>query len=133
MSYLTLATLRFDEVVEFYSRRLGCPGVRRWDRPEGRGCLFQLPGLRLEILDAAREKNPMRLPPPGDRIHLVLEVPDVDAARRALGIETPEPITTSWGARMFTVRDPDGVAVCYLQWLGSEPTPKDSSGCPINP
>lgn len=133
MSYLALATLRFDEVVEFYRRGLGYPVVRRWDRPDGRGCLLQLLGIRLEILDAAREKNPMRLPPPGDRFHLVLEVPDVDAARRALRIETPEPVTTSWGARMFTLRDPDGVAVCYLQWLGSEPTPEDSPMCPINP
>ncbi|HWO99522.1 MAG TPA: VOC family protein [Methylococcus sp.] len=133
MSYLALATLRFDEVVEFYHRGLGCPVVRRWDRPDGRGCLLLLLDIRLEILDAAREKTPMRLPPPGDRFHLVLEVPDVDAARRALRTETPEPVTTSWGARMFTVRDPDGVAVCYLQWLGPEPTPEDSPVRPINP
>lgn len=120
MSYLALATLRFDEMVEFYGRSLWRPLLRSWDRPDGRGCVFDLSGIRLEILDAVREKNSMQLPPPGDRFHLVLEVLDIDAAQRALRIETPEPVTTSWGARMFTVRDPDGIAVCYLQWLRAE-------------
>ncbi|AAU92482.1 conserved domain protein [Methylococcus capsulatus str. Bath] len=47
----------------------------------------------------------------------MIEVADVDAAHRALAIHAPPPITTSWGSRTFSLRDPDGTAVCYLQWV----------------
>jgi hypothetical protein len=53
---------------------------------------------------------------PGDRLHVVVEVDDGDAARRRLAIVTPSPRSTSWGARLFQIRDPDGVLVTFLQW-----------------
>lgn len=117
MSYIALATARFDHVVQFYGLTLGFPTVRSWDRPRGRGCVFDLQGLRLEILDASREQSPHALGEPGDRVNIVVEVTDVDAVRASLSRETPEPFTTSWGAKLFQVRDPDGVPVWFLQWL----------------
>lgn len=42
---------------------------------------------------------------------------DVEAVHRALAVPAPPPVTTGWGARLFEVRDPDGVAICFLQWL----------------
>jgi catechol 2,3-dioxygenase-like lactoylglutathione lyase family enzyme len=91
--------------------------VRGWDRPNGRGLVLELQGLHLEILDATREKFPMRLEPPGDRFHVVLEVADVEQTRKSLKLVTPDPVTTSWGARLLKFRDPDGVRVWFLQWL----------------
>lgn len=117
MSYLALATSRFDEVVHFYGTQLGFPTVGGWDRPGGRAVVFDLRGLRLEVLDAGRERRPLDLPAPGDRLHVVVEVDDVEAVQRALAVPAPPPVTTRWGARLFEVRDPDGVAVCFLQWL----------------
>lgn len=117
MSYIALATFRFDDVVRFYGTDLGFPTVRAWDRPRGRGCVFDLYGLRLEILDASREQAPKQLGEPGERVNIVVEVDDVDAVRAGLGIETPAPFTTSWGGRLFRVCDPDGVPVWFLQWL----------------
>lgn len=117
MSYVALGTARFDEVVRFYREDLGFAMLSQWDRPSGRGCMLDLGGLRLEILDAGRECLPLLLSPPGDRMHLVVEVADVDAAHRALSIPAPAPTTTSWGARLFQLRDPDGVSVCFMQWL----------------
>lgn len=117
MSYMTLATDRFDEVAQFYGELLGFPVVRGWDRPNGRGRVFDAHGLRLEILDASREPRPMVLSPPGDRVHVVVEVPDIEAVQRALPIDTPAPLTTHWGTRLFQIRDPDGVAVWFMQWL----------------
>ncbi len=123
MSYVALATSRYDEVVHFYGVTLGFPTVRSWDRPRGRGCVFDLDGLRLEILDATREQAPKDLGAPGERINIVVEVDDVDAVRGAVLAEAAEPFTTSWGAKLFRVPDPDGIPVWFLQWIG--PAPQD--------
>ncbi len=117
MSYVALATDAFDEVTRFYGECLGFTVAAEWDRPGGRGRRFDLGGgLRLEILDNRREREPLSLGQPGDRVHVVVEVDDIDAARRRLTICAPEPASTSWGARLFQVRDPDGVPVTFLQW-----------------
>ncbi len=125
MSYVALATDAFDEVAQFYGELLGFPVVSSWDRATGRGRRFDLSGgLRLEVLDNRRERTPMPLGTPGDRVHVVVEVDDIDAARSRIAIETPVPAETSWGARLFQVRDPDGVAVTFLQWTDSDGEPQ---------
>ena len=40
MSYVALATDRFDEVVRFYSVDLGFPVIDQWDRPIEAHCQF---------------------------------------------------------------------------------------------
>ena len=117
MSYVALATSQFEEVVRFYGTQLGFPVVAEWDRTRGRGRRFDLGGgLRLEILDNLREPQPLAVHAPGDRFHVVVEVDDIDAARNGLGFDAPLPQTVSWGARLFQLRDPDGVPVTFLQW-----------------
>ena len=117
MSFVALLTDRYDAMVRFYGERLGLPTTERWDRSCARGCRFDLgDGLRLELLDNRREASPRELGEPGDRVQLVIEVADLDAAARSLDPPVPEPTPTSWGARIFQVRDPDGVAVTLLQW-----------------
>ena len=120
MSYVALVTERYDEVVEFYGGRLGFPVVDRWDRPNARGLRFDLGGMRLEILDNERERRPLALGTPADRVHLVVEVHDIEEARNSIDIEVPLPQGTSWGARLFQVRDPDGVPVTFLQWVETD-------------
>ncbi len=117
MSFIALATRRYAEVVDFYGTALSFPVVRSWDRPRGRGCVFDLGGLTLEILDALREQAPQQLGEPGERVNVVVEVDDLDAVRARLPMGTPDPITTSWGARLFSLRDPDGIPVWFLQWI----------------
>ena len=116
MSYITLATNRFDDLVRFYGDGLGCPIVDQWDRPDARGLRFELRGLRLEILDNRRERHPLRLGEALDRLHVVVEVDDIDLAWQRLQVAAPEPEDTSWGARVFKLRDPDGVPVSFVQW-----------------
>jgi catechol 2,3-dioxygenase-like lactoylglutathione lyase family enzyme len=116
VSYMALATDRFDQVVRFYGEGLGFPIVDEWDRAHGRGRRFNLGGLRLEILDNARERRPLRLGEPADRFHIVVEVEDIEAARRHIAIPAPPAAATSWGASLFQVRDPDGVPVTFLKW-----------------
>jgi catechol 2,3-dioxygenase-like lactoylglutathione lyase family enzyme len=120
MSYVALATDAFDAVTKFYGQDLGFPVVEEWDRPAGRGRRFDLLGLRLEILDNARERRPLTLGTPGDRIHLVVEVSDLDAACDTYRLGAPPPQAVSWGARLIEVRDPDGVSVTFLEWLDKQ-------------
>jgi catechol 2,3-dioxygenase-like lactoylglutathione lyase family enzyme len=117
MSYVALATERFDEVVTFYGEQLGFPVVDKWDRPNARGLRFELGGMRLEILDNQRERRPLSLGAPADRVHLVVEVEDIDKTHEGIAIEAPLPKGTSWGARLFQLRDPDGVPITFLQWI----------------
>ncbi len=116
MSYVALATDSFDAVVRFYGESLGFPMVEEWDRSNGRGRRFDLGGLRLEIPDNTRERQPLRLGEPADRFHVVVEVDDVEAARRRISVPTPAPQATSWGVKLFQLCDPDGVPVTFLEW-----------------
>jgi len=125
MSYVALATERYDDVVEFYGGLLGFPVVDKWDRPNARGMRFDLGGMRLEIMDNQREKSPLDLGAPADRVHVVIEVDDIEEARDSIRIEAPPVQATSWGARLFQVRDPDGVPVTFLQWLNTKSQPRE--------
>jgi catechol 2,3-dioxygenase-like lactoylglutathione lyase family enzyme len=116
MSYVALATDSFEEVTRFYGKDLRFPVLADWDRAGGRGRRFDLGGLTLEILDNARERRPLTLGIPADRVHLVIEVADIDNARSYLQILAPEPKAVSWGARLFQVRDPDGIPVTFIEW-----------------
>jgi catechol 2,3-dioxygenase-like lactoylglutathione lyase family enzyme len=120
MSYVALVTERYDVVVEFYGQRLGFPVVDQWDRANARGMRFDLGGMRLEILDNQRERRPLQLGDPADRFHVVIEVDDIQRAWKRIKIEAPPVKETSWGARLFQIRDPDGVPVTFLQWIETE-------------
>lgn len=126
MSYVALITDHFDEVVEFYGERLHLPVVDLWDRSNARGLRFDLGGMNLEILDNGRERKPLPLGEPADRVHVVIEVEDIDKARRGIEVDAPAPQSTSWGARLFQVRDPDGVPVTFLQWISKIEVPYET-------
>ncbi len=119
MSYVTLATDRFEEVASFYGQTLGFPVVATWERARGRGRRFDLGGMRLEVLDNQWEPHPLGLGELADRLHLVVEVADINVARARLPLWAPTPQTATWGARLFVVRDPDGVPVTFLEWTGA--------------
>jgi catechol 2,3-dioxygenase-like lactoylglutathione lyase family enzyme len=117
MSYVALATDNFDLMSWFYRATLGFPVLQEWDRPRGRGRRFDLGrGLRLELLDNQREPKPLFIPPVGDRLHIVLEVADIDEARVSISHQLPEIQRVSWGALLFQIRDPDGTPITYIQW-----------------
>ena len=116
MSYVALATEAFDEVVHFYGELLGFPIVAEWDRINGRGRRFDLGGLRLEILDNSRERTPLHLGDIAERVHVVVEVSDIEATLRQVPVAGLQLEATSWGAILFKISDPDGVPVTFLQW-----------------
>jgi len=117
MSYVAMVTNRFDEVTRFYGELLGLSVVDQWDRSNARGRRFDAGGMRLEIIDNQREKNPRELGEPAEKIHIVVEVENIDDARARIKVDAPPVEDTSWGSRIFRVMDPDGIPVTYLQWL----------------
>lgn len=117
MSFIALATEQFEACTSYYEHDLGGRCVRSWDRETGRGRVVELHGLQIEVLDATRESEGLKLGSPGDRVHLVFELDDVMSEWERQGRPGEGPVDTSWGARLFLVRDPDGVALAFLQWL----------------
>jgi len=120
MSYVALVTNRFDEVTHFYAELLGFPVLDQWDRSNARGCRFDAGGMRLEIIDNQREQRPRELGEPADRVHIVIDVDNIDEAREQLKLDAPPVQDTSWGSRIFRVMDPDGVPVTFLQWTEAQ-------------
>jgi catechol 2,3-dioxygenase-like lactoylglutathione lyase family enzyme len=120
MSYVALVTNRFDEVSRFYGELLGFSTVKQWDRSNARGIRFDTGGMRLELIDNERERHPRELAETADKVHIVVEVDDIDAASKSVKLDAPPVQDTSWGARTFLVHDPDGIPVTYLQWTKTE-------------
>ena len=81
--------------------------------------LLNLGGLRVELIDATRERRQPVLETTKQGIHLVIEVTDLSVRSVALGL--PEPAPTSWGARLLTLTDPDGLPVSLLEWTAPPP------------
>jgi len=119
MSYVALVTDRYDEMVRFYGDDLGFEVVKQWDRPKARGLRFDLGGIRLELIDNQRESKPLSLGTPADRFHVVIEVDDIEDVRQRIRIDAPPARSTSWGAEIFELHDPDGIRVTFLQWTKS--------------
>jgi len=117
MSYIGLVTDRFDEVTHFYGEVLGFPVIAQWDRSNAQGRRFDADGMKIEIIDNQRERRPCQLGDPGDRVHVVIEVEDIEKARAGLNLEAPPATETSWGARVFQVHDPDGIPVTFIEWI----------------
>jgi catechol 2,3-dioxygenase-like lactoylglutathione lyase family enzyme len=120
MSYIALVTDRFEEVTRFYGELLRFPIVEQWDRANARGRRYDTGGMRLEILDNERERTPLELGAPADKVHIVVEVDNIDATRQHIKVDAPPIQDTSWGARLFQIRDPDGVPVTFLQWTSTK-------------
>ena len=116
MGFVSLATAQFDAMSAFYCGTLGGTVLKSWDRDNARGMLLDLGGLRLELMDATRERNPPTLREPDGRFHLVIEVNNIMERHRALPEGTPLPRAMSWGASAVTMLDPDGLKVFFLQW-----------------
>ena len=120
MSYVAMVTDRYDEMLRFYGADLGFEAVKEWDRDNARGVRFDLGGIRLELIDNQRERDPLRLGAPADRFHVVIEVDDIEVARQRIRVDAPPARSTSWGAETVELHDPDGIQVTFLHWIDGQ-------------
>jgi catechol 2,3-dioxygenase-like lactoylglutathione lyase family enzyme len=111
-SRISLRPTDLERSLRFYEHTLGLAIYREWGRGPGRGVAFFLGGGLLEVSGVADEA-------PGRAVRLVLQVRDLRAAHRRLvasGVEIDEePEVKPWGLFELTARDPDGLALIFVE------------------
>ena len=55
----------------------------------------------IKLLDHQHEAKHLFIPPLGERVHIIVEVRDIEEARSQLSLQTPEMRRISWGAASF--------------------------------
>ena len=104
----------FEQAVHFYRDNLNFPALNQWDRgPGNQGCMFRIGEGQLEILAIkpdAEYKQPANF-------EISIEVDDADrfySFVKSAGIPIRGEIADKpWGARAFSVTDPDGIKLIF--------------------
>ncbi len=106
LSYLTLWTVRFDEMVKLYKETLGIPVKEENEN----FIMFETEGSGLALHRISKAPPVSRL-----TVELHFEVRDVDdtfTRLRSKGVKFEEkPANRPWGTRMASFRDPEGYRV----------------------
>lgn len=107
-----------ERSLHFYEQTIGLSIYREWEAGSSRGVAFFLGGGVLEVSGGSPQ-------PPSEATELVLQVRDLDATRFLLverGV-TPEaePELKPWGLLEMTVRDPDGLALIFVEVPSDHP------------
>lgn len=112
-SRILLHPADLDRSLDFYERTIGLAIYREWGTGQSRGVVFFLGGGGLLEISG---RSPQ---PPSSAVELVLQVPDLGATRErlaALGVVAEaEPQLMPWGLLEMTVRDPDGLALIFVE------------------
>lgn len=105
--------------LRFYEQTLGLAIYREWGAGSSRGVVFFLGGGGLLEVSGG---NPE---PPSGATELVLQVRDLAAAREHLVghgvVLEAEPELKPWGLLELTVRDPDGLALIFVEIPADHP------------
>lgn len=107
-AFITLASERFEDLVDFYSALLG-QGAEPYQRD--RYAEFQLPGLRLAIFRPKPDQAEQFNASTSGAMSLCLEVVALEAAIARLtdlGYPPPGPVLTASHGREVYACDPDG-------------------------
>jgi catechol 2,3-dioxygenase-like lactoylglutathione lyase family enzyme len=101
-----------DRSQRFYEETIGLAIYREWGEGPTRGVAFFLGGGLLEVSGGSPQ-------PPSEATGLVLQVRDLDATRASLVergvVPEAEPELKPWGLLEMTVRDPDGLALIFVE------------------
>ena len=112
-SRILLHPVDLDRSLRFYEQTIGLAIYREWGSGPSRGVAFFLGGGGLLEVSGGSPR------PPSEATELVLQVRDLGGTR-ALLVErgvTPEaePGLKPWGLLEMTIRDPDGLALIFLE------------------
>ena len=102
----------------FYEEEIGLAIYREWGEGTTRGVAFFLGGGLLEVSGGSPQ-------PPSEATGLVLQVRDLNATRASLAergvVPEAEPELKPWGLLEMTVRDPDGLALIFVEVPSNHP------------
>ncbi len=111
-SRILLRPRDLERSLAFYESTLGLPVYREWGEGRSRGVVFFAGGGLLEVSGSSPE-------PPSDAVRLFLQVRDLRAVREHLaanGVEIEEePEVKPWGLFEMVARDPDGLALVFVE------------------
>jgi catechol 2,3-dioxygenase-like lactoylglutathione lyase family enzyme len=112
-SRILLHPVDLDRSLRFYEQALGLAIYREWGQGPSRGVVFFLGGGGLIEISGGSPQ------PPSGATGLVLQVRDLGAARAALVehgvVLEAEPELKPWGLLEMTARDPDGLALIFVE------------------
>jgi predicted enzyme related to lactoylglutathione lyase len=112
-SRILLHPADLETSLHFYEQELGLAIYREWGAGPSRSVVFFLGGGGLLEVSG---RSPIR---PSSATALVLQVRDLDATRKSLaecGVTVEaEPELKPWGLLELTVRDPDGLALVFVE------------------
>jgi hypothetical protein len=118
-SRLLLHPFDLDRSLRFYEQTIGLAVYREWGTGSSRGVAFFLGGGGVLEVSGGSAR------PPSEATELVLQVRDLDATRRFLverGVmPESEPERKPWGLLEMTVRDPDGLALIFVEVPSEHP------------
>ncbi len=118
-SRILLHPTDLERSLRFYEQTLGLAIYREWGTGPSRGVVFFLGGGGLlEVSGGAPQ-------PASKATGLVLQVRDLGATRRCLAehgvMLEAEPELKPWGLLELTVRDPDGLALIFVEVPAEHP------------
>jgi catechol 2,3-dioxygenase-like lactoylglutathione lyase family enzyme len=101
-----------ERSLRFYEETLGLAVYREWAQGRERGAVFLLGGGLLEVSGSSTE-------PASGAIRLFLQVRDLGAVRERLAARgvpvDQEPTVRPWGLFEMVARDPDGLALVFVE------------------
>jgi len=117
-SRISVRPTDLDRSLRFYGDTLGLAVYREWGSGPQRGAAFFLGGGLLEVSGSSAR-------PPDDAVRLILQVRDLRASHEYLvanGVEIDEPPEIKpWGLFELTARDPDGLALVFVEVPADHP------------
>jgi predicted enzyme related to lactoylglutathione lyase len=112
-SRILLHPTDLDRSLRFYEQTVGLAIYREWGTGASRGVVFFLGGGGLLEVSGGSPQQPSAA------IGLVLQVRDLGATRERLAergvVVEAEPELKPWGLLEMTVRDPDGLALTFVE------------------
>jgi uncharacterized glyoxalase superfamily protein PhnB len=111
-SRILLRPTDLERSLFFYEQTLGLAVYREWGTGSKRGVAFFLGGGLLEVSGSGDQA-------PSRAVRLIIQVRDVAAAWRQLAAAgvpiEEEPEVKPWGLLELTARDPDGLALIFVE------------------
>jgi catechol 2,3-dioxygenase-like lactoylglutathione lyase family enzyme len=101
-----------ERSLRFYRETLGLAVYREWGSGQDRGVVFFLGGGLLEVAGSPAER-------PSGAVRLFFQVRELRAVRSQLAekavVVEEEPELKPWGLLEMVVRDPDGLALVFVE------------------
>ncbi|HWE14369.1 MAG TPA: VOC family protein [Solirubrobacteraceae bacterium] len=111
-SRILLRPSDLERSLAFYEQTLGLAVYREWGSGSNRGVVFFLGGGLLEVSGSTVDT-------PSDAVRLFLQVRDLRTAFRRLTergvVIEQQPEVKPWGLFEMTARDPDGLALVFVE------------------